>query len=227
MNTSMSPAQVLVACLQEAGEDVEAGFRFLDSFRPTHYLIGNHEVRLWDAARGAKDGRVRALAADLIARINAAADKLRCPVLPYDKRLGVLKIGHLKFLHGFGGGGVNSARDHARSYGSCLIGHIHAVDEASVAGLDRRVCRSVGALCNLDMHYNARMVGSLRHAQGFGYGVIDEKTGEYSVHQAERIGDRFFIWTFDALDAYCRKGADISHVFAAVRGWGVVSHRMN
>lgn len=182
--------------LDETGEeDVEAGFRFLESFRPTHYLIGNHEARLWDSSHEAKDGRVRALASELIGRINVVADKLRCPVLPYDKRLGVLKIGHLKFLHGFGNGGVNAARDHARNYGSCLIGHIHAVDEASVPGLDRRVCRSVGALCKLDMPYNSRTVGTLRHAQGFGYGVIDDKTGEYSVHQAERIGDRFFVAT--------------------------------
>lgn len=180
--------------LDETGEDdIDAGLRFLEAFRPTHYLLGNHEVRLWDAQHDAKDGRVRALATNLIERITSLTSSLKCPVLPYDKRDGVLKIGHLKFLHGFGGGGVNAARDHARNYGSCLIGHIHAVDEASVAGLDRRVCRSVGALCKLDMRYNSRTVGTLRHANGWGYGVIDDKTGNYSVFQAERVGDRFYV----------------------------------
>lgn len=176
---------------ETGGEDVEAGLRFVESYRPTHYLVGNHETRIWDARREAKDGRVRALATELISRIESRVG-LNCPILPYDKRLGVLRIGHLKFLHGFGSG-INSVREHARNYGSCLIGHLHAVDEASVPGLDRRTCRSVGALCRLDMPYNSRVVSSLRHSQGWAYGVIDDKTGEYSVHQAERVGDRFFV----------------------------------
>ncbi len=182
--------------LDEDGEaDVAAGFNFLDAFRPTHLLVGNHDFRVFDKAENAKDGRVRALAARIVKQITDHANANRYPILPYHKRRGVLKIGHLKFLHGFGRGGPSCVRTHAQDYGCCLIGHVHAIDEVSLPGLDRRVCRSVGALCNLDMTYSAQMPGTLRHANGWGYGVINDKTGDYQVFQAECVNGSYVVAT--------------------------------
>jgi predicted MPP superfamily phosphohydrolase len=180
--------------LDEDGEaDVTAGFSFLDQFRPTHLLCGNHDFRVFDKAKTAKDGRVRALAQRIVKQIEDHATAGRYQVLPYHKRHGVLRIGHLKMLHGFGGGGMNCVREHARNYGSCLIGHVHSIDEASLPGLDRRVCRSVGALCQLDMDYSAHSPGTLRHSNGWAYGVVDEKTGDYAVFQAENVNGKYVV----------------------------------
>jgi hypothetical protein len=169
--------------------DFEAGDRFLDAYRPTHLLRGNHDERLWDRA-GLKSGPVSDLAQELVGRVERRLSS--ATVLPYHRRTGVLRLGHLKFLHGFYAG-VTAARQHALAYGSCLFGHVHSIDEASVPGLDRRVARSVGCLCLLDMPYDARSVGALRHCHGWAYGVIDEKTGNYSVFQAEGIDGKFYV----------------------------------
>src|SRR5690606_16034377 len=147
---------------------------------------------IWDRAKDAVDGRVRDYAGSLVAQVEAKAKQLRCPIYPYHKRLGVLRIGHLKFIHGFFAG-VTAARQHALAYGSCLFGHVHAVDGVSGPGVDRRVARSVGALCGVDIDYNRASVNSLRHCNGWAYGVIDDTSGEYQVFQAEAINGRFYV----------------------------------
>jgi hypothetical protein len=126
--------------------------------------------------------------------IEARCAKLRCEMLPYHKRLGVLRLGHLKLLHGFFAG-VTAPRQHALTYGACLHGHTHTIDEASVPGLERRTARAVGALCKLDMPYNSRMPVTLRHAHGWAYGVLHEKTGDYHVWQASKIADTWLLPT--------------------------------
>jgi hypothetical protein len=171
-------------------EDFEAGCRFLDAFAPTHTVLGNHDQRLWDAA-ARRNGPLADYAADLVDRVEDRAGR-RGVLLPYHKRQGVLRLGHLKFLHGFYAG-VHAARQHALAYGSCVFGHVHAVDVASVPGIDRRVARSVGCLCTLDFEYDSRSPGSLRHCQGWAYGVIDEKTGNYEVFIAEGIEGKFYV----------------------------------
>jgi hypothetical protein len=170
-------------------EDFEAGDRFLEAFAPTHTLLGNHDQRLYDRA-ALRSGPASDYAAELADRLSGRLG--RSELYPYHKRAGVLRIGHLKFLHGFFCG-VTAARQHALAYGSCLFGHIHSIDEASVPGMDRRVARSVGCLCKLDMDYNARSPNTLRYAHGWGYGVIDEKTGNYTVFQAEGIDGKFYV----------------------------------
>ena len=48
-------------------------------------------------------------------------------------------------------------------------------------------------MCKLDMPYNNRMPVTLRHAHGWAYGVLSEKTGSYHVWQAERIDDTWLL----------------------------------
>jgi len=174
-------------------EDFEAGIGWLKRFRPHYFLRGNHDERLWELAEKDK-GVTSDYAAQGIAQISAIMARMKCQMLPYHKRDGILRIGHLKMLHGFFAG-VYSARGHALVYNSCLFGHVHTIDEHSVPGLDRRVARSVGCLCKLDMDYNARTPSSLRHSHGFAYGIIDDRSGEYNVWQAESINGKWILPT--------------------------------
>ncbi len=183
------------AAAEERGESmrsaVDACLRFLTNFQPHHYLRGNHCERLWElATRG--QGIEADYAQKGVQDIEARCARLKCQVLPYHKRDGVLRLGHLKMLHGFHAG-VTATRQHALTYGACLHGHTHTIDEASVPGLERRTARSVGALCKLDMPYNARMPGTLRHAHGWAYGVLNDRTGSYHVWQAEQIDDLWLL----------------------------------
>lgn len=179
--------------------DVDAALKFMESFfnrkaTTKHYLRGNHCERCWDAA-GSTDGIISDYALRGTQDIEAKLSRLGTEMLPYHKRLGVLKIGHLKMLHGYYCG-VYAARQHAMTYGSCLFGHVHIIDEHPVPGLERRVARAVGCLCELDMDYNNRNPGTLRQAHGWAYGAINERTGEYFIHQAEEINGT---WSVDVL----------------------------
>jgi hypothetical protein len=173
-------------------DDYEAGRDWLERLTATHLLLGNHDARLWKLAES--DNGVRSDYAQklIVDEIQPLFKKLRCRVYPYHKREGVMRLGSLNILHGFFGG-LNAARQHALMYNSCLFGHIHAVDVHSAGGLERRVARACGALCNLDMEYNETQPNTLRQANGFPFGVIDEKSGNYVVWQAENINGRWII----------------------------------
>jgi hypothetical protein len=123
--------------------------------------------------------------------IQTHCNKYDTNIYPYDRRTGILRIGHLKVLHGFYAG-LTAAKQHAQVYGSCLFGHVHDIQEHCIPRLERTVARSIGCLCRLDMEYAAATPSSLRHAHGFAYGVVNEKTGDYFVVQAEEINGTWF-----------------------------------
>lgn len=173
--------------------DYNAGLQWLKEYRPNYFVRGNHDERLWELA--ASDAGIRSdYALDGVAEIIAETKRMKCTMLPYHKRDGILRIGHLKILHGFACG-IYAARQTALVYGSCLFGHVHDVTEHSIPGLDRRVARSCGALCNLDMEYSARQPNTLRQAHGWAYGVINMRTGAYHVWQSEEIDGKWIIPT--------------------------------
>lgn len=174
--------------------DVEAGREFLKRWQPDYWIRGNHDERLWETARTAKDGVVADYAQRGCEEFETLCAKLKTKILPYHKRHGVLRIGHLKLLHGFNAG-IYAARQTALVYGSCLFGHIHSIDEHAIAGLERRVARAVGCLAQLDFDYNARQPNTLRQAHGWAYGVINLKTGDYHTWQAEKIGGVWLVPT--------------------------------
>lgn len=174
-------------------KDFDAGMEWLGKFQPQFFIRGNHDERLWELSEK-KDGIRSDAAIKDIAEIEKITTQMGCRMLPYHKRDGVLRLGHLKILHGFACG-VYASRQTALVYGSVLFGHAHTIDEHAIPGLERRVARCCGCLCQLDMDYNARQPNSLRQAHGFAYGVINEKTGSYQVWQAEEIDGKWIIPT--------------------------------
>lgn len=167
------------------GQDFKAGMGFFDLMRPTHFLRGNHDERLWDLAKHGQ-GIMQEYALSLIGKIQLKLDEFGTEMLPYDKRAGILRIGKLKAAHGYAHG-VNAARRAALAYGSILVGHAHSIQTASIEGLDNRVGRVGGCLCQLDMEYSRATMASLVHRHGFIPFVINKRTGEYQVWQAESI----------------------------------------
>ena len=173
------------------GDDLFEGENFLDEFQPHYFLRGNHDERLWDL-REIEDGVIGDFAREGCKSLENKIEKMKCRMLPYNKRYGILKIGHLKILHGYCTG-VYSSRKHAQIYGSCLYGHTHAIDEHAIEGQERRVARNIGCLCDLDMEYARAKPGAMRWAHGWAYGVIYERSGLYYVWQAENIGGRYIV----------------------------------
>jgi hypothetical protein len=173
-------------------KDFNAGMTWLDRFKPHYFLRGNHDERLWDLAQNGT-GVAADFAHQGIMEIERKMSVLRCNMLPYDKRKGIVRIGSLKVIHGFFSG-VNAARRTALTYGSVLMGHGHGISHTSIEGLDNRIGRMIGCLCELDMPYNRHLIGSLLHRHGFAYGIIGPH-GTYHVWQAEKVGSTWYLPT--------------------------------
>jgi len=172
----------------QAGSDFMR--RFFDGGKENHFLRGNHDERLWHFAHSAT-GLLRDYAHDGIKRVEKLAAKSRAKMMPYDSRLGVLKLGALKVIHGYAAG-IGAARKHAIVYRNCLFGHTHNCDVAG-AESDEGVseARGIGACCRLDMPYNAHQTSKLRHQNAFCYGLLFDD-GTYQLNQAKKIENRFY-----------------------------------
>lgn len=174
-------------------EDFNQGMNFLNRLKPTFYLRGNHCERLWDLA-SSDSGVISDFAFKGTQEIEQAMDKIKCHMFPYDRRKGVLRLGHLKILHGYLAG-ISAARRTAQIYGSCLIGHGHAIQQASIEGLEQRTGIMCGCLADLNMDYVRASTGSLMWQHGFAFGILNEKTGAYYVWIARKIDGKWILPT--------------------------------
>lgn len=175
--------------------DWEAGSEFLRKFykggSENMYLHGNHDLPRLERLRGSTNAALRGFAEIGIQNFKSLLQRCRVKtVLPYDSRLGVLRLGHLKFIHGYAAG-LNAGTKHARAYGNVCYGHVHTVEVHAVDTDDGpREARGVGALCRIDMDYNAHQLGKLRHGNGFAYGLLHDN-GDYTIFQAIKVNGRF------------------------------------
>lgn len=168
-------------------DDIDAGIAFMEKFKPTHYLRGNHCERLHDVLN-CDDDKLIGFAARVAREIKSSLGDAM--VYPYNKRTGILRLGHLKIIHGYHSG-ITAARMAAQIWGSVLMGHIHTIDQFSIPGLERRIGRSIGCLCKLDQDYNRAQANTLRQAHGWGYGLL-LPGGDYQYWQAEKVAGQFF-----------------------------------
>lgn len=166
--------------------DFDRAMEFMEWYRPTHVCLGNHDIRLWDTMR--KGGPLADYCKQLIGEWNTFAKKIGCKVKTYDAEKGVMKIGRMKFAHGFFCG-TNAARQMAQAFGSVMFGHGHAIDVASSPADHRRAARMIGCLCRLRFTYNRAHVAALRQAHGWAYGPLF-RNGSYQAFQAEMIGGK-------------------------------------
>lgn len=167
----------------ESGQrDFQAGLDFLRKFKPTHVAWGNHDDRVWQLL-SSPNGNVRDQAEAMIEEIEDACGG--ADTIPYDKRKYHI-IGNLKIVHGFSHG-EGAVRKSAQVYGRVLHGHIHRAETVRIDGVDVREGFSSGCLCRVDLPYNARSLGTLRHENGWAYGEV-LPSGHTTVHLARRVG---------------------------------------
>ena len=174
---------------EDVQADLDAGREFLCWLKPTHVCWGNHDDRAFKAMKS-DVGPMRDLARRVFEEyMEASVAGAVCK--PYDKRHGVIRIGELAFVQGYGSG-INTVRQHAMTYGNVVMGHIHRAETVSIDRLDPVVGRSSGCLCELDLDYNKGSMGTLRQSNGWVYGVMDEH-GRHVVWHAQRLGDRWIL----------------------------------
>jgi predicted phosphodiesterase len=180
----------------DTDKDWAAGKSFLLQYNPTVFLLGNHDNRIWKAREDA-NGAVRHYATQCVDEIKELikTKKLATTIYPYHSRLGVYKLGDLSFVHGYHCGGM-ACRRHAEVYGNVIFGHVHTVEQLPVPRLERVVARTIGCLADIDkLEYAENNTNTLRWANGFGYGVVNTKTGNTIVWQAEKISGQWILPT--------------------------------
>ena len=169
-----------------------AGCDFFEKFfrngKENHFLLGNHDDRLWQYQKSAT-GLLRDYAADGIQRVENLCNRMKVKKLPYDSALGILKLGKLSILHGYHAG-VGAARHHANIYGNCLFGHVHTDESAPVASLEPAEARTIPCLCIRDMDYINSKTGKLRWAQGWVFGLLFDD-GTYHIERVRGINRKF------------------------------------
>ena len=154
--------------IDDLNDDIEAGCELLSWYEPTHFLHGNHEHRI--AKMLGSYGRAAIVAQYVHEKILVALGGAQCT--PYCKRNGAVRLYDTTLVHGYGHGQY-APKEHAATYGKCLMGHIHTRLVMQAPGIpEPKTCYSIGCLCKLDMQYNAAHIKTLGQTHGFAFGSI-------------------------------------------------------
>lgn len=184
---------------EEIQNDIQHGLDFIRWFKPTHFLYGNHDDRI-NRAKESYIGAVKGLGIHIQEEIDDALGDAKS--YQYDKRTGVVQLGDVKFVHGFGSG-MGSLRRAGLVYGRVVQGHIHAVECVPIERHELGFAMSAGCLCKLDLGYNAAHLTTLRQEHGWVYGVV-RPNGKTVVWQARKSGGTWIFpsdlrqWTFES-----------------------------
>lgn len=158
--------------------------RFFDGGKKNFFLCGNHDYRVHKLAYSV-NGLAREYATEGVKRFDQLLK--RCRVLetrPYDSRLGVLKIGEMKMVHGYVAG-IGAGSKMARVYGNVIYGHNHTIDVTAVDSDEGpKEARCIGCVCKTDMPFNSHQTNKLRHSNGFAYGFL-LPGGEYQLYSTQ------------------------------------------
>ncbi len=175
---------------EKLSEDFDAGISFLEKFKPTHFLRGNHDERLYDMLQS-DDGKLSDYAGSLTTQIDETLKG--CKVFPYDKRSGVMQLGNHKVLHGYNTG-LYAARHMAAAYGHSMMGHVHSDDVQSIPRWEGAVGHTSGCLCAIDQDYNRSHIATLRQSHGWLYGFL-YPSGAVQVNHARMIDGKWILPT--------------------------------
>lgn len=174
--------------------DADRAAEFLRRLRPTHFLAGNHEIRVVELAEH-WCARTSALAKRVLDEMQTTLEDLRCTYrMTWDLRT-FFTFGDYKFLHGtlFG---AYYLRDTARALGNCVIAHAHRPGMATAERDDSARAYSPGCLRTVESAGYARARAStLAWGHGVVWGEYNDKFAQLWLHQpspAESTGWRVF-----------------------------------
>lgn len=174
--------------------DVEAGMEFLKVWHPHHFLLGNHDDRLWQTAHKHSIGLIRDTAKMGIKDIEKICRSMKCKIYPYDVDKGILSLGKINFVHGFYHG-ITATKRHAETFGvqggAVVHGHIHSFQFASIPKMGGCTGVSAGCLATTAMDWNRAKVNRLAHEAGWVYGYYSKNS--WAIYPVRRF-DGKFLW---------------------------------
>jgi hypothetical protein len=145
-------------------------------YRPTHLILGNHDIRIFKQAES--HNAIVALAAGqarnaFLTAVNKA--KVKVFVDSYDIRTARFMLGDTKCVHGWMYG-ENAVRDHAEHFGKVLFAHLHTAGIARGRRDDSAKGACVGTLANVGlMDYANTRRSTARWSHGLIWGEHSDK----------------------------------------------------
>jgi hypothetical protein len=166
-------------------EDYQAGIEFLDAYKPTHLTLGNHDDRIWLNSTHCSDGILRERCRELADASEKEFKKRKIQFVPYHVSSYLrMPEGGPKLIHGFRAT-MYPAKAHFENWGACIHGHVHKPDTYHARHVDGGQSMSAGCMADMSkMHYADRTPAKLAWRQGFIYGLIDSKTGDWHAWHA-------------------------------------------
>lgn len=158
---------------ESIAEDVKAGTSFLEEYEPNWIFDGNHEERIYRLL-GHPNALVAYCASNLLGELSDLAARLKAERVEYDIDRGWRKFGDTLFGHGYMFN-QQAIRDHAETFGNCVIGHLHRVGSERGRGLNGPVGHCVGFLGDRSHFGYAKTQRSrLAWSQGFAWGEYND-----------------------------------------------------
>ncbi len=176
-------------------EDLEAGIKWLERYKPTHFLFGNHDDRIRQIIHSTDSIKTREDMQEIQDRIMRTLRKVGCKVIkPYNVKHGRVVIGPLTFIHGFSHG-QNALLKDARAFGSpgggFTMGHLHRLEQLNNESFEGGASWLCGCAMRIDSaEYAMRHSSTLRWQNGFMWYRVEGDN--YIGKQAHRFGKGWY-----------------------------------
>ena len=179
-------------------EDMDAGIKWIRRYRPTHFLFGNHEWRVYDLLHNTDSMSKARKAQDVIDEMKRELRAVGCKVIkPYDVRDCKITIEGIDFIHGMSHGKNALLQDQA-TYGTpghgFAMGHLHREEQLNYQHIAGGAAFLCGCAMDISLaNYALRRSATLRWQNGFLRFVTDGK--KYKGYQIHRWDSKH--WVFD------------------------------
>lgn len=175
-------------------DDLEAGLAFLNDYKPTVFLWGNHDDRIVQKAAKCADGNLREFCRLIHDRIMDTLGALGCEVRPYDVEDGRYVLGDYKLIHGYNHD-MHSAHKAGSVYGNCIMGHVHTFQQAKPLRDDAPTSYTCGSLMDAKRaSYARRRLNTMVWENGWMYGWITDDN-KLIVQSVRQVAGRWMIPT--------------------------------
>ncbi len=184
---------------QSLKDDIKWGNWFVQNYKPTVFMMGNHEYRLYEGVEN-NTGRKQELIQETLDDIKAVLRANGCKkIIPYHADKGVYTLGKVRTCHGYKCG-KNAVEEHAIHYadrgGAVIIGHVHSMQMVTAQRWGGCVGFTGGCLCLKDeMSYAQNRFATSKWGTGWLYGYVEGNN--WKIWQAHKVGKK---WIYSHTD---------------------------
>ena len=181
-------------------EDIHKGLTYLRKLQeasPVSNLEaitwGNHDYRLFNMAESEREGLEFDYARMLRKEIEKNVAVIGCATRDYDVERGWYEIAPGRLVgHGYAAT-ISPAKTACQHWWSTITGHVHRFDTHVNDDLGRNESYVIVCGCLIAQAYNRTHRRRLSHAVGFGYGVTNDRNGDWIVWFVKRTKEGIWL----------------------------------